>query len=104
MERGLLFPCPMEDLPSQGGKPLKVNLKRQRDGLVIEFTQDGSFETIRRYGGPRANQALAISHAGLDSYAVAGTSTDPEKDNQDIWLVIGRELLQIPLSPQGSAP
>ena len=75
-----------------------------KGGLVIEFTQDGSFETIRRYGGPRANQALAISHAGLDSYAVAGTSTDPEKDNQDMWLVIGRELLQIPLSPQGSAP
>jgi hypothetical protein len=72
-----------------------------RDGLVIGFTTDGVIKSILRHGGPRNSQALAISHAGLDSYAVAGVSADLENNNQDMWLVIGREIMQsAPSSPK----
>lgn len=64
---------------------IQDRLRGPFDALVIAFDAAGAVNTTRRHGGPRSEQARAIT--AIDGgYVVAGQSRSEDKADEQIWL------------------
>jgi len=72
--------------------------------LIVEFTAVGEVKAVIRHSRTRMNQGRAISVMGSNAYASGGVSTERLKMNQDVWLVIGREIYQSSVTLPVSEP
>lgn len=66
-----------------------------QDGIVLRFSADGAIGDFTRYNGNRLNGIRSITAVPGASFAFAGVTLDQASGNEDVWLLIGRPMMQV---------